>query len=86
MSCRVLKKKMEYAMLDTLVAKCTARGVTEILGYYFPTAKNGMVKNLYADFGFEKISEDENGNTVWRLETACYTDKNDVIHVESEEH
>lgn len=45
-----------------------------------------MVKNLYADFGFEKISEDENGNTVWRLETACYTDKNDVIHVESEEH
>lgn len=82
MSCRVLKRDMEYAMLDNLVERAQEKGIREIKGYYYPTAKNKMVKELYADFGFIKISEDEEGNTVWSLETAGYKNKNNYIKVE----
>lgn len=63
MSCRVLKRDMEFAMLDELVSKAKAKGITEIFGYYYPTKKNSMVKDLYGDFGFQLI-EDDNGSTV----------------------
>lgn len=42
-----------------------------------------MVKDLYATFGFEKIS-DGDGNTVWRLNLAGYENKNTVIAVNKE--
>ena len=84
MSCRVLKRDMEYAMLDALVAKCRNQGIDMIYGYYYPTKKNGMVKELFADFGFEKQS-DTDGNTVWMLKTAGYTNKNRYIDVPQEE-
>ncbi len=85
MSCRVLKKEMEFAMLDTLVAEAKQKGVKRIVGYYFPTAKNGMVKDLYDKFGFTKVSEDETGNTVWELPTESYEAQNHVIRVNSNE-
>lgn len=81
MSCRVLKKGMEYAMLDTLVAECKAKGIDTVKGHYYPTAKNSMVKDLYAGFGFEKVSEDENGNTEWKLCIKDYVNQNNVIKV-----
>ena len=37
MSCRVLKRDMELAMLDTLVERAKAIDVSTILGYYIPT-------------------------------------------------
>lgn len=80
MSCRVLKRDMEYAMMDELIAKCREAGVTRILGYYYPTAKNGMVKDFYALQGFVKVQEDEKGNTVWCYEIPDgYEKKNRVI-------
>lgn len=81
MSCRVLKKDMEFAMLDTLVEQAKARGIQRIIGYYYPTAKNGMVKELYSKFGFSKQTEDADGNTVWQLQTATYQKQNHVIRV-----
>ncbi len=81
MSCRVLKRDMELAMLDTLVEKCRQQGIDTINGYYYPTAKNGMVKELYKTFGFDKVSEDEQGNTVWTMSVADYEKKNHVINV-----
>lgn len=85
MSCRVLKRDMEYAMMDTVAEACKKQGITEIRGYYYPTAKNGMVKEFYALQGFEKIKEDEQGNTEWRLSLADgYDVKNHVIDVEND--
>lgn len=75
MSCRVLKRGMEDAMMNTVVAEAAARGVREVYGYYYPTAKNGMVRDFYAGFGFEKVSEDETGNTVWKLAVDAYQPK-----------
>ena len=81
MSCRVLKRDMEFAMLDRLIERSREQGIKTIKGYYYPTAKNKMVKDLYGRFGFEKISEDEEGNSVWTLSVDSYEQKCHVIDV-----
>lgn len=81
MSCRVLKRDMELAMLDCLVQAAKDRGVEVIRGHYYPTKKNGMVKGLYGDFGFEKVEEDSEGNSLWELRTEGYCDKNTHIKI-----
>lgn len=82
MSCRVLKRDMEYAMMDRLVEKCQTAEISEIIGYYYPTAKNQMVRNFYELQGFEKTEEDQQGNTVWRFEIPeKYEAKNKAIEV-----
>lgn len=83
MSCRVLKRDMEFAMMDALTDRCRERKVQEIRGYYYPTSKNGMVKNFYETQGFIKTAEDENGNTEWRcILSDSYKKKNKFIIVE----
>ena len=81
MSCRVLRRGMEDAMLDSLVAECQKRGIGKIWGYYYPTAKNKMVKDFYTTMGFSKVSEDADGNSVCMLETAGYEKRNKHINV-----
>lgn len=83
MSCRVLKRDMEFAMMDALAEKAASMGIKIINGYYFPTAKNGMVKNFYALQGFTKISQDEDGNTKYTLDISKgYERKNKVIKID----
>ena len=79
MSCRVLKRDMELAMLDELVKKCQERGIKRIVGYYYKTPKNNMVSGLYESFGFENVELSENGDSVWQLSTEGYVNKNEVI-------
>ena len=81
MSCRVLKRDMEQAMLDEVVRQAVLRGIDEIRGYYYPTAKNKMVEKLYETFGFTLLSSDDAGNTVWSLKTEGYENQNKVIKV-----
>ncbi len=82
MSCRVLKRDMEFAMMDSLVMAAKEAGVKTLKGYYYPTAKNGMVREFYALQGFEKESEDESGNTVWKYDIPeDYERKQTVIKV-----
>lgn len=82
MSCRVLKRDMEYAMMDELVNKCMNTGIKRIVGYYYPTKKNGMVSDFYAGQGFDKIQEDDEGNTVWEYHiTEHFEKRNEVIRV-----
>ena len=81
MSCRVLKRGMEDAMLDALAEDAKARGIGSIIGYYYPTPKNGMVKEFYKKMGFEFINGDENGNTVWKLDLAGYVPKDPQIEI-----
>ena len=82
MSCRVLKRDMEFAMMDELVEKAKNAGVKKIFGYYYPTAKNAMVKGFYGTQGFTKVSEDSEGNSVWEFDIKDnYQKKQNVIKV-----
>lgn len=83
MSCRALKRDMEYAMLDELVSRCRSEKIGILKGYYYPTKKNKMVLDFYEKIGFVKVSEDDEGNTVWELDISkSYERKNTVITVE----
>lgn len=81
MSCRVLKRDMEQAMMDSLMAECKNREIKIIKGYYYPTAKNKMVKEFFVQFGFQKTSEDENGNAIWERTVEDYQNLNRYIKV-----
>ena len=81
MSCRVLKRDMEFAMMDEFVKQSIDRGVKTIYGYYYPTSKNKMVKEFFALHGFKKTQEDDYGNTVWIISTTNYHPKNNVITI-----
>ena len=85
MSCRVLKRDMEVAMLDVLVNRARAAGITTIYGYYLPTSKNGMVAEFYPNLGFEPVQAVNaglpDGSTVWQLSVGGYTDRNNHIKI-----
>lgn len=81
MSCRVLKRDMEYAMMDSLVECCKGQGIENIIGMYIPTAKNAMVKDFYQLQGFLQIGEQTDGSTKWELKVSDYISKNRVITI-----
>ncbi|MCQ2522954.1 MAG: HAD-IIIC family phosphatase [Lachnospiraceae bacterium] len=79
MSCRVLKRDMEVAMMDELVKICSSKNIKTVVGHYYPTAKNHMVSEFYDNFGFVLESEDEDGNKEYSQRVADYEYKNKVI-------
>lgn len=80
MSCRVLKRDMEFAMLDELVRQCKEKNINEIIAYYYKSPKNSMVLDLYEKFGFTKI-ETNNEDTIWKINISNYKNKNKFIGV-----
>ena len=83
MSCRVLKRDMEFAMLDEIVKQCREKGVSKIIGYYYKSAKNNMVSDLYEKFGFS-LSNTNDEDTIWKLDISSYENKNKFIGVSND--
>ena len=80
MSCRVLKRDMEYAMMNELVTVAKKHCIEQMIGYYYKTAKNAMVKDFYALHGFTKVKEDGE-DSVWALNVKDYVFKEHAIAV-----
>lgn len=59
MSCRVLKRGVEYMMFRQMIAESEAVGCREIVAEYIPTTKNGMVQDFYEGLGFDLCSEQD---------------------------
>jgi predicted enzyme involved in methoxymalonyl-ACP biosynthesis len=55
MSCRVLGRKVEEAILADVVARARALSARRLVGEYAPTAKNALVRDLYPRLGFKEI-------------------------------
>ncbi len=75
MSCRVLNRGVERQILNLLVEAAAEHGISQLLGEYRPTEKNGMVKDHYAKLGFQAVSTEAEGSsteTLWRLDVAGY--------------
>ena len=58
MSCRVLGRKVEDAILADVVARARALGARRLIGEYSATAKNELVRDLYPRLGFTEIGRD----------------------------
>ena len=73
MSCRVLKRGMEYFILNTIVDYALKNGYKKIIGEYLPTAKNVMVKEHYPNLGFKPLENTE--STQWILDVEKYENR-----------
>ncbi|NQW47055.1 MAG: hypothetical protein HQ464_04710 [Planctomycetes bacterium] len=80
MSCRVLNRRVEEAVLDMLATSARGRGVTRLVGVYIPTERNGMVRDHYARLGFQPEGS-ENGVDRWHLDLADYVPRQPPMRV-----
>jgi FkbH-like protein len=70
-SCRVLGRSVEDAMIASVAAYARRRNLRHIQGEYIPTAKNGQVKRVYERFGFTCIREEGDGGMVFQFEVGA---------------
>ena len=56
MSCRVLGRKVEEAILFDVAERARSKGLRRLVGEYRPTIKNSIVSNLYPRLGFDEMS------------------------------
>jgi FkbH-like protein len=66
MSCRVLQRGVEQFIRNELVDLCRAENCDHLIGSFIPTAKNGMVGDLYGRLGFSQSGSDGE-TTLWQL-------------------
>jgi FkbH-like protein len=81
MSCRVLGRRVEEAILQYLVAQARARGITEIIGRYIPTAKNELVRDHFKRLGFIQAGS-QDGEMIWQLAISDYCEKSLPLKVD----
>lgn len=55
MSCRVMGKRIEQAILDDIETKLQKEGYERLRGVYIPTAKNKPVAELYKQLGYQQV-------------------------------
>jgi FkbH-like protein len=68
MSCRVMNRRVEHAFMAFLAEEARALGCNALQGSYLPTAKNGMVKDLYPELGFTHAGEHVGGGHDYHLD------------------
>ena len=70
MSCRVLKRKVEEAVLQEMIRKAKMRGVRELRGTFIPSGRNTLVVDHFRDLGFLPVvpsgPDEVDGTTHWR--------------------
>src|SRR6202008_1902405 len=69
MSCRVFGRQLEHEAMNIVVEVARANGATALRGTYIPTAKNGVVRELYSSLGFnaDEGRPQADGRTRWTL-------------------
>ncbi len=67
LSCRVIGRSVETALLSYIAKDAAARGLRRLQGRFVPTKKNAPAREFYAQHGFRLTSEGEDGS-VWSLE------------------
>jgi FkbH-like protein len=71
MSCRVLNRKVEEAVLNHLARAAHAAGARRLIGLYIPSARNGMVAEMYSRLGFKAESGADDVQR-WSLDLAGF--------------
>lgn len=74
MSCRVLGRKVENAVLSIVVRLAKESGVDRLLGTYIPSPKNSMVKGHYEKLGFAFSHSEPDGTEHWELDLSEWSD------------
>jgi FkbH-like protein len=75
MSCRVLQRGVEQLAMNTIVDVARRHGLRRVTGRYVPTARNGMVKDFYRQFGFEAVAHRPDGEAEFAIAVSDYVPK-----------
>ncbi len=67
MSCRVLKRGVEAMVHNHFCRLARSMGLQRLQGAYIPTPKNDLVREHYPNLGFELVSQEADGSTLWRF-------------------
>ena len=67
LSCRVIGRSVETALLAGVADSARARGCTRLAGRFLPTKKNAPARSFYERHGFRLLSQSEQ-ETVWTLD------------------
>lgn len=67
MSCRVMGRGVETALLASMIELLRDRGIRQLQGWYLPTTKNAPVKDFYRQHGFRLINTRPDGGELWTL-------------------
>jgi FkbH-like protein len=86
MSCRVLGRRVEEAILQTIVAQARAEGAEALVGRYIPSAKNAMVAEHFGKLGFSLTEREPDGGSLWRLALAEYQDRSLPMRIIGADH
>jgi FkbH-like protein len=79
MSCRVLGRRVEQAVLGEILKQARSLGIRKLVGIYRPSDRNGMVRDHYGKLGFKQVRDDTDGTTVWELLTNSEIDEAPMI-------
>lgn len=74
MSCRVLGRKVEEAVLQDLVRAAQSAGASRLIGHYYPTSRNVIVKDHYKKLGFVLVSATDQEES-WTLTIGDYKEQ-----------
>lgn len=83
MSCRVLGRRVEEAVLAHVAAAAKAAGASRLTGEYIPTPKNVLVEKHFEKLGFACTGERSGGGTLWELDLAAYTSPDLPMQIEA---
>jgi FkbH-like protein len=67
LSCRVIGRTVETALLAHLADQAAARGCKRLVGWFLPTKKNAPAREFYKQHGFEVATENGDG-ALWSLD------------------
>jgi FkbH-like protein len=68
LSCRVIGRTVETAMLASLCEHAARRGLTQLRAKFISTAKNAPAKDLYERHGFARVGGDGPDESLWLLD------------------
>lgn len=71
MSCRVIGRNVEKAILDTVLERLAAAGVESVEANFIQTKKNGQVANFYEQSGFAVVEQTDSGKR-YQIAVHCY--------------
>jgi FkbH-like protein len=67
LSCRVIARTIETAILSFLVDRARAQNIRQLHGWFFPTKKNSPAKEFYREHQM-RLLEERDGGLLWGLE------------------
>ena len=59
MSCRVLKREVEYFVINQIIEELLHEKITNLTGEYLETLKNHLVSDLLDKLSFDKFNENK---------------------------